>query len=443
MQAFQVLDFFSFFLVVGSFVVLYLGQRGAVSKDERLLLFGLLFVTFFHVVSDILEWSFNVGWIDNFADYTRILQPVFFGFFLFSHIRSVEISKLKDAEKEVRELSRFRERIIQDAAIWLSVLDKKANVLVWNKAAEEISGYSEGDVLGHDKIWEWLYPDESYRRGVMRKVADILKGKKMESYETVIRCKDDEKKVISWTSHPLKNENGEITGSIALGRDITEQKEAEERKDFLNTLLRQDVRSKCQTVQGYLQLLEHSDLTEEQRKYMTKSVGTGREAQEILGLAERLEEIEKSDWIAEKDVLKVLEHVIRDISDLFDRVRVELEKNYHEGVGRVEGDYSLEILFSQILKTRIQTSDSDKIRVSVEEEKEKVLVSIEDNGEKLSEDIKILFTGEAYTGSTSGSGGVRYYMIKQISEHNNIEIEAKDSELGGARFDVYLRKALK
>jgi len=35
---------------------------------------------------------------------------------------------------------------------------------VLNKAAEEISGYLREEVVGHNKIWEWNYPHEEYRK---------------------------------------------------------------------------------------------------------------------------------------------------------------------------------------------------------------------------------------------------------------------------------------
>ncbi|KXA93723.1 hypothetical protein AKJ66_01250 [candidate division MSBL1 archaeon SCGC-AAA259E22] len=352
-----------------------------------------------------------------------------------------DITDRKEAEEKIRELSRFRERIIQDVDIWLNVLDKDANVQVWNKAAEEISGYSEEEVVGHDEIWEWLYPDEDYRREITEKVGDILKGEEIERYETIIQCKSGEEKVISWTSHPLRNEEGEIIGSIALGSDVTEQKEAEERKEFLNTLLRQDLRSKCQTLSGYLQLLEDADLSDEHREYLRKAVAAGREADEVLELARELEEIEETKWVAERDLVKVLEQVMEDISNLAESGNIEIEKNYSESIGSVKGDYSLNTLFSQILKTRIQTSGCDKIEIEAEKKNGKILVKVEDNGAGLSQDIVDLFSRKPYRGVTAGAGGARYYMIGEIGKHNQAEIKAHDSELGGARFDIHLEKA--
>ncbi|MFW5912813.1 MAG: PAS domain S-box protein [Candidatus Hadarchaeota archaeon] len=441
MESVPIFDFLRLLLVLGSLIFLFLYRSDSVNRTGKLILSGFLFVTIVHIFSNIGELYFEISWMDALVDYVRILQPVLFGFFLFSYMRSVEISRLRESEKKVRELNRFRERIIQDANIWINVLDNDANVKVWNKAAEEISGYSEEEVVGHDQVWKWLYPDEEYGREIAEKVSNIFQGDEVESYETIIRCKDGKEKVISWASHPLEDDEGGVIGSVAIGRDITERKKSEERKDFLNTLLRQDLGSKCRTIRGYLQLLEEEvDVTDEQREYLEKAMKAGREADEILGLARKLPEIEETDWIGEKDIVKVLNQATDDISRVAEREGVKIEKTYPDTISKVEGDYSLSILFSQIVLTRIQTSECDTIKLDARERDEDVLVRIEDNGEQLPEDIASMFSGEPYTGETTGVGGVRYYIVRQIAEHNNAEIDVKDSDLGGAKFDVKLRK---
>ncbi|KXA89831.1 hypothetical protein AKJ61_02065 [candidate division MSBL1 archaeon SCGC-AAA259B11] len=74
-----------------------------------------------------------------------------------------------------------------------------------------------------------------------------------------------------------------------------QEKKAEVRKEFLNTLLRQDLRSKFQTIQGYLQLLDEVDLPDEHREYLRKAVKAGGEADEILELGRKLEEIGETE----------------------------------------------------------------------------------------------------------------------------------------------------
>ncbi len=139
-----------------------------------------------------------------------------------------DITKRKQAEEEIRQLSQFQESIIDNANVWLDVLDENGNVLIWNKAAEKISGYSREEVVDHDKIWGWLYPDEAYRKEINKEVSAIIKrGKVLEGFETTIRCKNGQTRTISWNSRNLLDDDGTPIGSIALGRDITEQKQAE------------------------------------------------------------------------------------------------------------------------------------------------------------------------------------------------------------------------
>ena len=62
-----------------------------------------------------------------------------------------------------RSLSEFNEGIISNANVWLAVLGAHGTVLVWNTAAEEISGYSAAGVIGKNTVWKLIYPDPGYR----------------------------------------------------------------------------------------------------------------------------------------------------------------------------------------------------------------------------------------------------------------------------------------
>jgi PAS domain S-box-containing protein len=140
-----------------------------------------------------------------------------------------DVTRLKRAEKEIRQLGQFLEGVIESTNVWLDVLDEKANVVLWNRAAEEISGYSQEEVMGHDKIWEWLYPDEAYRNRVLSDAFAVIEGDYEDiDRETIIRCKDGQTRIISWNSRRLLDEKGTPMGSIAIGRDVTERKRAQE-----------------------------------------------------------------------------------------------------------------------------------------------------------------------------------------------------------------------
>ncbi len=119
-------------------------------------------------------------------------------------------------------LTQFLESIIINAKLWMTFLDKDRNVVIWNRAAQEITGYSADEVLGHNTIWKWIYPDASYRKEVTHKIIENIRSKKfLENFETSIVTKNKEIKKISWNTRELTGENEKSFGFIVLGTDIT------------------------------------------------------------------------------------------------------------------------------------------------------------------------------------------------------------------------------
>ncbi|KGK42748.1 hypothetical protein LH51_04905 [Nitrincola sp. A-D6] len=158
--------------------------------------------------------------------------------------REFEASERREAQQrqQLRVLDQFRVNVIDNALVWINVLDPEGRVTVWNKAAEQISGYGRDEVLGNPAIWEWLYPDPAYRASIGAKVMEILEhGTEVEGFETRIRASNGQDKIIAWNSRRFFDEDGTMTGSIAIGQDISARKQAEhaliERERQLATLM--------------------------------------------------------------------------------------------------------------------------------------------------------------------------------------------------------------
>lgn len=137
---------------------------------------------------------------------------------------------LQEKDGKIYKLNQFQENVIHNANVWINTLNENGNVALWNEAAEKMSGYSAEEVIGHDKIWGWLYPDKNYRKEISEKINAIMeKEEVVENFETKIYCKDRKEKIISWNSRNLADTQGKIIGSVALGRDITQRKQAEDK----------------------------------------------------------------------------------------------------------------------------------------------------------------------------------------------------------------------
>ncbi len=117
----------------------------------------------------------------------------------------------------------FYETLLMNANVWIAFLDPKSRIIVWNTAAEEISGYTADEVRGGNKIWKQLYPDPEYRKVITKKIDDVIQNRQnLENFETIIRTKEGTNKQISWNTREIFAEDGTIAGYITIGRDITE-----------------------------------------------------------------------------------------------------------------------------------------------------------------------------------------------------------------------------
>lgn len=130
--------------------------------------------------------------------------------------------------EEILQLNQFRESIIDRANVWINVLDTEGRVVLWNRAAEEISGYGREEVVNSDAIWRLLYPDDEVRSEIFAKAQEILRDEgEVVGLETCIRTKQGQDRLISWNSRSLRSADNEIVGSIAIGQDVTDIRAAE------------------------------------------------------------------------------------------------------------------------------------------------------------------------------------------------------------------------
>jgi len=147
-----------------------------------------------------------------------------------------DVTRRKKAEREIHKLNQFMQTIVDNANVWLTVLDKDRNVVIWNKAAEEISGYTCEEIVGHGNIWEKLYPDEEYRNEVKEKAASIINGETVENFRTTICRKDSQTRTISWNARSFLDNEDQSGGLIVIGRDITEHLKMEKELQKIDKL---------------------------------------------------------------------------------------------------------------------------------------------------------------------------------------------------------------
>jgi PAS domain S-box-containing protein len=150
----------------------------------------------------------------------------------------IDITERKQMEERIADMARFHEGVIGNANVWLTVLDATGKILVWNRAAETISGYHADEVIGKKDIWRALYPDKDYRRKITSAITRIIAERNyLENFESEVKTKDGGTRIMSWNTRGVTDAKGKDEQYITIGLDITERKQAEEKLKFSNVIL--------------------------------------------------------------------------------------------------------------------------------------------------------------------------------------------------------------
>jgi PAS domain S-box-containing protein len=152
------------------------------------------------------------------------------------HVYGSEITKRKRSEETLHSLKEFNENVVQSIQDGLITLDKDFRITSWNKAMEEISGYAAQEMLG--KVPFKVFP-HLIEEGVDELHRAALEGQAIE--RTNIPYQTPKGK-IGYTDErylPLRDQAGEIIGTLAVVEDVTEMVRLEQRVAGLQEELEQ------------------------------------------------------------------------------------------------------------------------------------------------------------------------------------------------------------
>ncbi len=153
------------------------------------------------------------------------------GLFVMSTVR--DITQRKEAQEALRQEKELSAAIIKSGVDGILAFDREFRYSLWNPGMEEISGYAEDEVLGQCAfdVFPFLVEtgeDELFRRA--------LAGETFVAKDRPYSVPGTGKQGFFEGSYaPLRDEAGEVIGGIAVLRDTTERKLAEEQARLLQT----------------------------------------------------------------------------------------------------------------------------------------------------------------------------------------------------------------
>ncbi|KXB04604.1 hypothetical protein AKJ49_01905 [candidate division MSBL1 archaeon SCGC-AAA382A03] len=165
------------------------------------------------------------------------------------------------------------------------------------------------------------------------------------------------------------------------------------------------------------------------------SIEDGFDLIEKIDIVQALTEVREPK---ETDLDAVVKDVLNSKKDLLKKnnIDLEIEKNNIT----VKAGPLLKDLLSNLIEESVKHENAKKIHIYSKEGKKRVILILENDGTGVPEIVKKGFE-TCYLEGQVKPPGLLLCIAREIIDQYQGKFEIKDSELGGARFDIHLKKA--
>ena len=136
------------------------------------------------------------------------------------YLISREVKERKLTEETLNQERNFISAVLDTASALVIVLDTQGQIVRFNQACEQTTGYSFDEVRGRH-FWNlFLLPEEI--EPVKAVFEQLRIGEAPKEYENYWVAKDGSRRLISWANTILQDENGSIEYIVSTGVDISD-----------------------------------------------------------------------------------------------------------------------------------------------------------------------------------------------------------------------------
>lgn len=325
--------------------------------------------------------------------------------------------------------------------------DLSGYITHWNRAAEDLYGYSEQEMLGQSIL---SVVPQSLHQEVYKILDDLNQGKTINNFETIRQRKDGSQVNVSLTISPVRNTHNKVIGASIIARNISERIRAAQEIKLKN----QALESSNKELENFAFIASH-DLKEPLRKIMSfgklirDNVSAELDQKNVeyfgymLNATERMQSLldsllaysrvtSKGKPFTQVDLNPLLKEVVADLELLIKESNASITM---AALPTIQGDHDqLYQLFQNLIGNSLKYKKDDTapiIDIQCQQESHAILITITDNGigfeqqygDQIFEMFKRLHGKHEYQGT-----GVGLAICRKICERHGGEIWA-ESEL--------------
>lgn len=367
------------------------------------------------------------------------------------------------SELEINRLNHFLRAIIDNAAVWFSVVDEDEQLIIWNRAAAEISGYSRENIESSVHLMRLLYPNEQMLREAYAHVTTAFHSENPSEFETTITRADGTQRRMAWHLQRFAITNRGV-GLIVVGRDITESCELQEqlqRVQRMNAVgklaggIAHDFNNVLTAIIGHADLLAAH--AEEGSLASWHAGQISRNAERASRLTRQLLAFSRRQ--PSRPQVVNLNRLIRDMREMFRRVipeNIDLQLDLSSDLGCTVIDPSQieQIVMNLALNARDAMSEGGVLRITTRNAElaadgltelfdaavgDYVVLQVEDTGIGMDEEIEAhIFEPFYTTREATGGTGLGLSTVYGLVRQNKGAVTVYSEPGEGTLFRVYL-----
>jgi PAS domain S-box-containing protein len=328
----------------------------------------------------------------------------------------IDITDRKQAEEELRESRASLDAALASMTDAVFISDTSGKFIEFNDAFATFHRFRNKaecakTLAEYPDFLEVFLPNGKLAPLDMWAVPRALRGETVSNAEYTLHRKDTgETWVGSYSFSPIRDKDGVIVGSVVVGRDITELKQAEEKIRELNDELEKrviertsqleaankelesfsysvshDLRSPLRHINGFAEILtkQYSDqLSEDARKHLNTITGSAKKMGALIDDLLSFSRTGRAEL--KKSTLKM--NLV--IDDALAQVKLQLKDRNIEWrispLPEVNGDYNLmRMVWINLLDNAVkytQTKEQAVIQIGFKDDKRETVFYIQDNG---------------------------------------------------------------
>lgn len=350
--------------------------------------------------------------------------------------------------EEIRRMERHLASVVESASDIVVSTDVQGNILSWNKAAEDVTGYSLRELSGRP-FFDYCDTAES---GAVRKLLSDGASRGIPGRtEFNLKTKDGSSRPASWVFSQMTDDNARIVGFVILGRDLTEHRKFElqilesQKLAALGVMARgiaHEIRTPLTISSSAAQFLLEDDVTPEFRRECAEKVYSGiRRASVIIENLLRFAQPSAEKNKAPVDLLRVVRNAVRLVEHHAKVQNVELHVQLSSEPCPILGVPSLleQVFVNLLLNAMNAMPNGGTIDILSECTDSEFVVRVVDTGAGISPlDIDKIFD-PFYTNAPPGKGtGLGLSICYSIIDQHRGSISAESAIGKGSTFTVKL-----